>query len=100
MYLPLCHITNSVSVRQLWQLSSLWTCRTVEKGLRLCSRHARIAEKPSGRPAEPSRDQLGPGTLTPLNDHQNPDDEPEEEVDPHGRLRGSGHMNHTFSTHD
>ena len=80
MYLPLSHITNSVS--------SLWTRRTVEKWLRLCSRHTRITEKSSGRPAKPSCNQLRPGALTPLNNHQNPDDEPEEEVDPHGRLRG------------
>lgn len=85
-----CCVKICVFVSHLWHPSSLRPPRTVEKRLRLCSRHPRVTEEPSSRPAVPSCDQLQPDALTPLKDHQSPDDEPEEEVDPHCRLRGGG----------
>lgn len=84
---PLCH------------LSSLWPWGTVEKWLRLCGRHPGIAEKPASWPAEPPDNHLRPWALTPLDDHQDPDDEPEEEVDPHCRLRGRQGGENTRHTH-
>lgn len=66
--------------------SSLWPCRTVDKWLRLFSSATRFPEKPSGRPSEPPG--LWRRAMVPLEDRQGSNDEPEEEVDPHCRLRG------------
>lgn len=68
--------------------SSLWPRGTIEKGLRLRSRHPRVTEKASDRPAHTSGHHLWPGALTPLEDEQRSDEEPEEEVDPRCRLVG------------
>lgn len=71
--------------------SSLWPCRTIEKGLRLRSRHPRVSEKASNRPGQTPSHHLWPGTLTPLEDEQGSDEDPEEEVDPGCRLEGRRH---------
>lgn len=73
----------------LWHPSSLWPWRTVENWLSLWGRRPLLTEKPSSWPAVTSRNNLRPSAHTPLDDHQSPDDDPEEEVDPHCRLRGS-----------
>lgn len=65
---------------------SLRSCRTVEKRLCLCLSHTRVAKKAPGWPGEAPGDQLWPRALPSLDEHQNPDDQPEEEVDPHRRL--------------
>lgn len=67
---------------------SLGPPRTVEKRLSLFGRHTRLPEKASSWCGS---NQLGRWAPTPLDDHQNPDDEPEEEVDPHCRLRRKQH---------
>lgn len=72
----------------LFSLSSLRPHRTVEKGLRLRSRHPRVSEEASDRAGHAPRHHLGPGALTPLEDEQGSDEDPEEEVDPGCRLGG------------
>lgn len=65
--------------------SSLRPCLTVDKWLRLLSRPMRFSEKRSDRPAE--HPGLRGRAVVSLEDCQSSDDEPEEEVDPHRRLR-------------
>lgn len=63
--------------------TSLWPRRTVEERLRLLGSRARVPKEPSDGPPG-----LWGGAPVPLEDHQNANDEPEEEVDPRCRLRG------------
>ena len=77
----------------LCDIVSLWTCRIVKERLRLGSCDPRVSKQPPRRPpvpCEPRCDDLGHGALTPLQDHQDPNGDPEEEVHPHRRLRGGG----------
>lgn len=60
---------------------------TVDEWLRLLGRPMRLPEKCSGRPGERPPGLRG-GALVSLEDRQGSDDEPEEEVDPHRRLKG------------
>lgn len=85
---PSPHIAPPLYIVILANQSLLRIRGTVEKGLSLCRRHPGVSEKPSGRPAVPARHRLRAGALAPLKDYQCADDEPEEEVDPHCRLRG------------
>lgn len=66
--------------------ASLRPCMTVDEWLRLLSRPTRFPKKCSRWPGEPPG--LWGRALVSLEDQQGSDDEPEEEVDPHRRLKG------------
>lgn len=70
--------------------ASLRPCVTVDEWLRLLSRPTCFPEKCSGRPGEPPG--LWGGALVSLEDRQGSNDEPEEEVDPHRRLKGGAEV--------